>query len=86
MGLACVREGGTSVHRLKKDHSTKTTHILVLLVKTKIEKQTKQQQQQQQQQVILEVKVYSIPETFVFQIEIRTLKACGWSKVMTYDQ
>ena len=80
MGLACVREGGTSVHRLKKDHSTKTTHVLVLLVKRKIEKQTKQQQ------LILEVKVYSIPETFVFQIEIRTLKACGWSKVMTYDQ
>ena len=35
-------------------------------------RETNKKQQQQQQKLTFEVKVYSIPETSVFQIEIRT--------------
>ena len=62
--------GGTSVHRLKKDHSTKTTACSRAPREEK--NRVTNKKQQQQQKLTLEVKVYSIPETSVFQIEIRT--------------
>ena len=60
--------GGTSVHRLKR--ITKTTACSRA---PREEKNRETNKKQQQQQLILKVKAYSIPETFVFQIEIRTL-------------
>ena len=68
-GLACVRKGGTSVHRLKKDHSTKTVTACSRAPREEKDRETNKKQQQ----LVLEVKVYSLPETFVFQTEIRTL-------------
>ena len=65
-GLACVREGwGGRLYRI-----IKTTACSRAPREEKNRETNKKQQQQQK--LTLEVKVYSIPETSVFQIEIRT--------------
>ena len=67
-GLACVREGWGRLYRIIKT----TACSRAPREEKNRETNKKQQQQQQQQKLTLEVKVYSIPETCVFQIEVRT--------------
>ena len=71
-GLACVREGwgvGGRLYRI-----IKTTACSRAPREEKNRETNKKQQQQQK--MTLEVKVYSIPETSVFQIEIHTFSVC----------